>query len=345
MTDWIAELCAAAGVTSDYRGFEGQQIKVARDTQRAVLAALGLPVEGDGDARAALEQIQTEAARRPLPPEVIVTAGVVSTLMLAHPAAWALEAEGTLTVLASGEARQAIDLPELPLGIHRLRLQVGSADYTTWVLARPDRAFGLADCVDPPRIWGVLAALYGLTNGQKAALGSYAALGEYAVAMAAHGADLVGINPIHAMGEARPGDVISPYSPSHRGFLNTWHTTSAPAGQASELIDYPSALRAHAAAQQAGFEAFRALPPEAADRQACAAFVAQAGAPLQTFGVFEALALRFGPDWRDWPQAYRDPASQAVADFAAAHQDQISRTLWAQWRADQQLATAQARAT
>lgn len=49
---------------------------------------------------------------------------------------------------------------------------------------------------------------------------------------------------LNAMGETRPDDVISPYSPSHRGFLNTWHIACAAklGVGASDLINYPDAL-------------------------------------------------------------------------------------------------------
>lgn len=341
MTDWVAELCQYVGVTSEYRGFDGKTIQVAPDTQIAVLCAMGLHVTSDADAKAVLRQMQSVEEQRLLPQELIVTAGQGTEIPVARPVAWSLELEDTGQVQASGEAAESIVLSALPVGIHRLRL---NGNFTTWVLARPARALILSDIVAKPRIWGVLASLYGLTDKTAASLGSYGSLREYAAAMAGYGADFIGINPIHAMGQVRPDDVISPYSPSHREFLNTWYVTKA--GPAtSDLIDYPAALQENAAALDDGFEEFLRLPDGAPEKRSLAGFRASGGARLRDFAVFEALAGHFGPDWRKWPTPYQDRDSGAVAAFAQDHEQAIALVEWAQWQSDVQLASAQAFAT
>ncbi len=347
MTDAIADLCAHVGVKPDYRGFEGQTVHVSRDARIAVLNAMGFEIASEAEAADRLAQIQNDAAIRPTPFEFIVTAEQAASLSVATSAEWWLEAEDTSVVLASGHANKEIALPPLPLGVHRLVIATEAGEFTTWVLARPARAISVADCADAPRVWGVTAALYGMTNGGAAALGDYALLGDYAAAIARHGADFVGINPIHAMGQARPDDVISPYSPSHRGFLNTWHIAcgSDPATDASELIDYPAALYANAVALCAEFETFRQLPNDTPDARAFATFTEDAGEPLREYALFEALSARLGPDWREWPAPYRDHDAVTLTAFGQDNADAIQLAKWAQWRADAQLRQAQARAT
>ncbi|HUA53230.1 MAG TPA: malto-oligosyltrehalose synthase, partial [Candidatus Sulfotelmatobacter sp.] len=62
---------------------------------------------------------------------------------------------------------------------------------------------------------------------------------------------------------------------------------------------------------------------------------------------FEALSEHFAalPEppawWRAWPPEYRDPESDAVGAFAAAHAHRIAFHAWLQWQADRQLAAAQ----
>ncbi|NNE54139.1 MAG: 4-alpha-glucanotransferase [Sulfitobacter sp.] len=342
----MSRLCTHVGVHAQYRGYEGQTVEVSRDTQGAVLRAMGLDVGSDADAQGLLEQLQAEDAARPLPPEVIVEAGNLSDLRLLHPAEWRLEAEGIRDTLASGHGSETLSLPPLPMGIHRLRLATGTGEHTTWVLARPARAIQLEDHIPEARVWGVLAALYGLTDGDTAPIGSYDLLGKYAAAMAGHGADFLGINPVHAMGQVRPDDVISPYSPSHRAFLNTWHCSeqNGPAGVGTELIDYPSALRTNARALSQQFAGFCALPEDAPEKQAFQSFTTQADTALQEFALFEALSASLGADWRDWPAPYRDHDANALAAFEERHAREITRTKWAQWQAEVQLADAQARA-
>jgi 4-alpha-glucanotransferase len=346
VTDWTAELCAEIGVHARYRSFTGETVEVSRETQVAVLRAVELDVGSDADARALLLEIRQQEADRPLPAEVIVQAGQGCAFSLVHAVDWVLEAEGSGEVLASGVARHELALPALALGIHRLRLNYRAREFTTWVLARPDSAIRLDCRVSPPRVWGVMAALYGLTDGDRAQIGTYELLGDYAAEMAAHGADFLGINPVHAMGQVRPDDVISPYSPSHRAFLNTWHCSGdhLQGNVTGEFVDYPSALKRNDQSLAAGFEIFMNLPASADAKREFEAFTQQAGEPLHQFALFEALSATHGPDWRAWLAPYRDGEQDALSGFEHTHSTAIQRIKWAQWQAERQLSEAQAKA-
>lgn len=341
----MSRLCTHLGVHAQYRGFDGQTVEVSRETQIAVLRAMDLDVCSESDAQRVLEDLRAEDAARPLPPEVIVQADRPSEVSLGHPAEWSVEAEGTGETLASGHADETLSLPPLPMGIHRLCLRCDTGEYTTWILARPERAVRLEDHAPEARIWGVTAALYSLTDGAAAPIGSYQRLGDYGVALAAHGADFLGINPVHAMGRARPDDVISPYSPSHRGFLNSWHCAGLEnhTGDSEDLINYPVALRANAEALDAQFAAFCAQPDGSPDKQAFEIFCKEGGAELHDFALFDVLAVEFGADWRDWHAPYRDQYRPALNAYDAKHAIEIARIKWAQWQAATQLAQAQAR--
>lgn len=346
MTDWTSTLCNHIGVHAQYRGFDGQTITVSQDTQIAVLRALDLDVGSDADAREQVQALLTAEKQHPLRAEVIVEVHQPCELVLAHPAEWVLEAEGTGATLAEGAETTTVHLPALPLGIHRLRLVTKAGSFTTSLLARPAQAVRLEDHVAAQRIWGVLAALYGLTDGAETRIGTYDLLGRYAAEMGAYGADFLGINPVHAMGQVRPDDVISPYSPSHRAFLNTWHcaSTGGQAGDAMPLVNYPAALQDNEDALARGFAAFSRLGADAPEVKAFRAFTAQGGIPLHEFALFEALAAQHGADWRDWPAPYRTHDATALAAFEAANADPIQRTKWAQWQAESQLSDAQSRA-
>ena len=346
MTDWMAQLCAQVGVHSRYRGFDGQNIDVPPQTQLAVLRALGIDVESEVDARDFLERSRAKEAARPLPSEVIIEADKPSTMQLAHPVEWTVYCEGTDAVLGSGKTAANLLLPALPMGIHRMELVTGTDVHTTWVLSRPARAIQLSDHIPNPRIWGVLAALYGLTDGGKAQIGSYDILGDYAAVLAGKGADFLGINPVHAMGGVLHDGVISPYSPSHRGFLNTWHCAvhRSAEGLNSTLVDYPSALNHTARMLADQYTAFCALDNDAPEKQSFQAFEDQAGTPLDEFALFEALSKSLGADWRDWPTMYRDHDEGALVKFASENTREIAFTKWTQWQADAQLTQAQAAA-
>ena len=346
MTDWMSRLCAYVGVHATYRGYDGQTISVSPETQRRVLNAMGLDIETQADARATLEKLQAQDAARPLPLDRIVKAGASAELTLAHPAEWTLIAENGEVVLGRGHATDQLSLPPLAIGIHKLHLTSATGDHTTWILARPDRAIQLADHVPEARIWGGLCALYGSTDGDAVAIGTYDLLGKYAAGVARHGADFLGINPVHAMGQTRPDDLTSPYSPSHRAALNTWHCawSNGAKGTPSDLIDYPSALENARKAQAAEYAAFCAQAATSPAKKAFAAFLETSDATLHEYAVFEALAAKHGSDWQDWPAVYRDHDLDALTQFADDHAAEIEQEKWAQWCAECQLADAQAAA-
>ncbi len=344
MTDWLSQLCTHVGVHAQYRGFDGQTIEISRETQSAVLGVLGVHVGSDRAARDHLKHLQSKDAARPLPPEVIVEAGKPRRVKCTTPFEWVLEADGSGEQLAAGRAKKTVSFPALPLGIHRLHLTSASGEFVSWVLARPARAVQLEDIIPQGRIWGVLAAVYGLTDGPRAPIGSYDLLGGYAAAMAAQGADFLGINPVHAVGQVRPDNVVSPYSPSHRAFLNTWHCAAEGRGDATELVDYSSALTSNARALRQQFDDFQASAENTADRQSYLAFAAQGGAPLDDYALFEALASRLGADWRDWPAPYRNRDAKTLAAFVEENTNDIAFGKWAQWQAEVQLSRANAKA-
>ena len=74
-----------------------------------------------------------------------------------------------------------------------------------------------------PNAWGLTVQLYGLRRPGDGGLGDTLALEALARNAAAHGADALGISPIHAMFTGNSGH-YSPYSPSSRLFFNILHS-------------------------------------------------------------------------------------------------------------------------
>ena len=213
------------------------------------------------------------------------------------------------------------------------------------------------------RAWGITCQLYGLRSGRNAGMGDFEDLAQLAEMAARHGADFVGVNPLHALFLAAPAH-FSPYSPSSRRFLNPLYIAVdrlegvAPSDQAgledareAELVDYPEVAALKRAAFDAAFAHFRHQHQDTGSDADVAfqSFRARQANSLVGFALFEALSEHFAAQglsvgWRDWPDDYKDSSSPAVRAFRQRHGDRVEFHAWLQWVAAEQLAVAQRRA-
>jgi 4-alpha-glucanotransferase len=177
---------------------------------------------------------------------------------------------------------------------------------------------------------------------------------------------------LHALFPADPSH-CSPYSPSSRLFLNIFYIAVDSIPEFSNCtavqelytqVSFQAALVALRAAndvmyEQASalklcalrllFEDFRNthLANSSLRGQAFRNFVTQRGQPLRLHALFDALDEYFRQQtparhgWRSWPDEYLDPNSDAVSNFTVERQYEIEFFMYAQWLADEQLATAQ----
>jgi (1->4)-alpha-D-glucan 1-alpha-D-glucosylmutase len=220
--------------------------------------------------------------------------------------------------------------------------------------------------LDSDRLWGIAVQLYGVRSARNWGIGDFTDLRHLIALAAAEGADFVGVNPLHALFAADPRR-FSPYSPSSREFLNVLYidvtamhaypivSAVRPMVEApdferhladlrdAELVDYEKVANCKEKIFRLLYDGFaelaRRLPnhPLAADLRR---FVRERGEPLRRFAIYQALSCRpgFGPNWRAWPDAYRDPASPGVAQFAETNVSEIHYHAFLQWEADEQLA-------
>jgi 4-alpha-glucanotransferase len=327
VTPALAALAQAVGIAPGYHDLTGGWRATGEDTARALLAAFGLPAATEEEAAATLARLEAEDAPRALPHWAVVTAGAGASLHPRWPVDWALVLEdgGRL----DGRADGALDLPPLPLGIHRLEI----AGHATWILAAPETL------PPPDRGWGVMLPLYGLRTPETGGVGDYHDLRDAVAALGPLGAGFVGINPIHAGFPADPAN-FSPYAPSSRQRLNVAHVhVPDVAGTPGALVDYAADLPARFAALEA---AFAAQSP--GDLAAFAQWRAEAGPALDRFAVHQALSEAHGPYWPDWPEDLHQPAAAAVAAFASAHADRVAFHAWLQYLAETQLGEVRAAA-
>ncbi|MCL6284607.1 4-alpha-glucanotransferase [Ruegeria sp. 2012CJ41-6] len=330
----LRDLARAHGVHTEYTDLQGQQHLAGPDTLRALLRALGVEIGSESKLSEALHHTRNESSHRQLPREHIVEAEQPNSLPLRTPCQWCVTSE-TGSVLAEGRADGVLNLPGLPIGYHQLHTTFADHRETTRILARPARAPDLRSRTARHRSWGMTGALYGLRSAENGGLGNYSDLSAAASSLGAMGAQFFGINPVHALGWA-DSEIISPYSPSHRGFFNTDHIAiqgglgPTPKGP---LVGYAAFRKLHAAALEQAYAAFKTH----ADKSAFLDWQRQAGPELADFACFEALSETCGPDFRTWPQNLRQPGAEAK--MAAGERSEFHA--WLQWQADGQIGTAQ----
>ncbi|MFN3884732.1 MAG: 4-alpha-glucanotransferase, partial [Rhodocyclaceae bacterium] len=237
--------------------------------------------------------------------------------------------------------------------------------------ATAERCFQPAILADGGRLWGLSVQLYGLRSHRNWGIGDFTDLGRLVDLVASAGGDFIGLNPLHALFPDDPAH-ISPYSPSHRAFLNVLYidVEAVPEFDACEnircrvasaefrsriaalrdrsLVDYPAVARLKLAVLRDLFDFQRSR--DAVCLEDFARWRADQGAALERFSLFEALQAHFRArdpgcwGWPAWPVEYHDPDSFAVADFARKHAVEIDWHAWLQWLADAQLAAVARRA-
>ncbi len=350
----MRRLAETVGIPPRWHHLSGEEQITGPETHSALLAAMGLAVATDAEARETLQALEAETAVRRIPQEFVVEAEAETTLPLMDASAWCLELEqgGTLSGVGKDTATFTA-----PAGLHRLV----AGNETCLVIAAPRRAPSVSDMLpnaeESQRTWGITGTLYGLRSDRNLGVGDYRDLAAACTDLAACGAQFFGINPIHARGVVN--DDVSPYAPTCRTAFEPRHiavdcvpgfsvceeaqtllrdnATAVAAARSGDEVAYAVQERVQAQILRALFKAFTSggqISEFNAWRQG-------QGSALERFTLFEALSLHHGADWRCWPRALQDSAGAAVQDFADEQAEEIRYHAWLQWLAENQLGDAQ----
>ena len=333
-------LAAAIGLVRVWWDVAGRQQEVSDEALGAIATALGYPA--DSAASIALSLARIEDERRRPPALVVADAGRPIPLPASLARVELVAENGT----SQGLQIEGGHLPSITEPGY-YRLIVGQQDLT--IAVAPARCHGLED-LGNRRVWGPSVQIPSLRGRKPQPFGDFGLLDEAVERFAAHGADAVMINPVHAL---FPGHGIgfSPYSPSSRLFLNGAMGDPALVGlpplppdeDGDALIDWGSALPKRLAQLRA---TFAALKPEFRSRVISDSLAG--GDALRRHAIFDALDVRFrarGLDgWRTWPAPFHDPDGAAVRQFAAENPDEVAFHLFVQWLAHESLVAVQGHA-
>lgn len=394
MFDELRQLAQHCGVDLDYRDVFGNDHETSDDVLRELLVALGALPEQGADPVLALTEWENARWLRLLPSvqvicvrEPINVSVVLPEELVGRRLAWRLtEEEGNSQTealsytepQAHGE-RHIDDVRYLsftlvlsvrpPLGYHRLELvDEGRTVAAMALIIVPDTCYRPAAIGEDGRVWGPAVQLYALRSQRNWGIGDFSDLRLLTEQWAEQGANIVGINPLHAMFLSNP-DASSPYSPSSRRFLNVLYLDveavedyvedQSVREQVSgaefqlrlqtlrdtELVDYQgvAAAKLFVLEQLYGHFRRRHLERDTERARAFRQFQRHGGTTLRDYALYEALYEHChtqDPDawsWMQWPEAYRDPGSAAVTQFGREHAERIEFYEYLQWQAELQL--------
>jgi 4-alpha-glucanotransferase len=392
-SDALLRLARLAGIATEYWDAFGTQRQVSPGTLRALLGAMGFRCASDPDAEASLAAAEEAAWLTPVEAVAVLTLGQerpeillsVDEATAPRAAEWALTLESgeqrggaasldEMRVVATRRfgvarmTRRAMPLPPaLPLGYHTLEIRLGEVVGRAVLIVAPKSCHLRTELGEAGRSWGLTTQLYGLRSRRNWGIGDFGDLATLGEGIARHGAQTLGVNPLHALFPAEPRH-ISPYSPSSRLWLNDLYIDIeavpefADSSEIARWVADPEFQRGLAATRDAElvdhagvaslkrplFDALFAVFRERATAERRAAFARycdEGGEVLRRFAIFQALHERalaegLGFCWRDWPASWRDPASPEIARFAEEQRDRIALFQFLQFEADRQLGEA-----
>jgi glycogen operon protein len=364
---------------------------VPPSTKKALLAALGFPACTGAQARESLGRLADELHRRALPLTVTAREGEEIALRMPIiggrvPCAVHIAREDgskehvrlaagkfeffTFTALDGRRVECAfVRLAPQPLGRHTLFTD--TAPDTICHLTVAPRSCHLPDAfAEGGRASGLAAQLYSVRRTGDQGIGDFTTLAQLGQTAAKAGADILAINPLHALFPV-DRDRASPYFPSDRRFLDPHYidvtalaafgagkrTTAASGGvnadrlislSATKQVDYPGVWevkRDILAAAFTDFEDLATRQPDAAPVQDFASFIAKGGVDLHRFACFLAISeVSEGASPSYWPSGFANCDDNALAAFAAEHADAVRFHTFTHWVAERQFEKAAASA-
>jgi len=358
-----------------YDGF-GRLIQPPPEAILRVLGILGAPVARMDDLADARRQRQQFLMQRAIDPVVVAWDGGPLRLKLRLPGPLAAAEPRYRIDLESGEffegkcqrdfrikpverclegvryvAQWTVFPEKLPLGYHRLHLQVGALTFDSYVLSSPLQTYGAATV--NPRPWGLFCPVYAFASEKNWGAGNFSDLETLIDFTGQMGGDFVGTLPLLSTFLDEPFNP-SPYAPVSRLFWNEFYldVTRIPELQRSPV----ARLMIHSSGFKTDLESLRATPlieyrrlmalkrrileellhtltNRSAKRRAAFERFIETHPQAQDYAAFRAKVEREGAPWELWPAVHR-----AGRLGAGDYDEKVKRYhLYVQWQAEEQM--------
>lgn len=291
------------------------------ETIQAILTAMGAPSNQDA----------------PEPDHSVLIARVGETLKLPAPGIVTLESGNQLPVTDQLP-------PDLPTGYHRLHFE--GASKPSHLIVSPRKCWLPKDL----STWGWAVQLYAARSRESWGIGDFADLDRLARWSAKElEAGMMLVNPLSSASPIVPQQT-SPYYPTSRIFLNPlWiHIEWCPNANETTIPNLAELAAKGRELNSNGhidrdqvfglkMQALESLWQHFEGDSKFDSFCVSRKEELVQYAVFCTLAEHFGSGWRQWPEAYRHPASPDVKRFSQENAKRIRFHQWLQWLIDEQL--------
>jgi len=370
MSGALHALAAYCGIGDAYHDTWGNRHETSDATRVALLAAMHLPTEQVvNDPGSLLESLLERDKTAGLPAVLVVREQATLHLPQAPARAqWRLFLENgqSLQGTVPDEGGLSLAAPH-PIGYHRLTIHHAAGQHALPVIVVPARCYQPPALAGRGRVWGITVQLYSLRSRRNWGIGDFTDLADLLDFTAEAGGAVVGVNPLHALFPDNPLH-ISPYSPSHRSFIDVLyldvetvpelsHCEAARRRLASadfqarlqrlreaDRVDYAGVAEAKLSILRLLWACFK----DAGGKRAAEfeSWRRQQGKSLEQFALYEAIQSHFRATdpaiwgWPVWPAEWRDPDGARASGFAAMHPDAIAWHAWLQWLSDSQLHAA-----
>ncbi len=272
--------------------------------------------------------------------------------------------------------RYIIDFP-LPFGYHSLDVEIIKTDgsslksITQSLIYAPSTCYMQDEIKNGKKLWGVSIQLYALRSQNNWGIGDFSDLKILVKELAKNGADFVGLNPLHAGYLSNPDpDMVSPYSPSSRQFLNIVYIRVEDVNEYmqakdaislvnsedfqkklkelrdAEYVNYREILSLKLKVLRLAYDHANLLNTDSFRANKFKSFLQQQGEDLINMATYDALQAYLyekGIDaygWPAFPKEYQDCNSKEVAAFRQEHLDDVLFYCYLQFIAKEQLYAA-----
>ena len=397
------------GIARDYLDCNGQYTRITREARLATLGAMGYDLSNEQALQERMLKEEITPYQEILDPVCVIRMGEHPFIMVRTPekVSDAAVLRWTLT-LENGDVHEGVtpldeieiadyeevqgrvydtrrfiltnELPMslgcLPLGYHTFKVVIEDGVMRTQsieqlLIMTPLRCYVPEPMMAGQKMWGVSVQLYSLRSRVNWGVGDFHDLRLLLKVVHDRGGQFVGLNPLHAGYPANPDpDMISPYSPSSRRWLNIIYISvpevpefmSCDAAREftgtqefakklrslrdRDYVDYKAVLDLKLKVLDMVFDYNRMTDRRSNRGKKFLEFVRQGGESLLNMATYDAMQREFYDEginawgWMKFPKQYHDCQGPFVEKWRETHKEKVYFYCYLQFLAQEQLEEA-----